>query len=120
MSASSPKSPAKGTPSTGGAEPERVYVKLPPPGAAHALRPPQNKQRPLLQWLSAVVVAMLCLSLPVAPAAILILLLVRSGSAGFLWLWIPMLIFVETIAIACALGIWREVSGWTSPRDYRR
>ncbi len=120
MSASTPKSPAKGTPPAGGDQPERVYVKLPPPGAAHASRPPQNTQNVWLQRLSVVVVALLCLSLPVAPAAILVLLLVRSGSAGFLWLWIPMLLFVEAIAIACAIGIWREVSGWTSPRDYSR
>jgi hypothetical protein len=119
MSASTPKTPSKDA-AAGSDQPEILYVKLPPPGAAHARRPPQNKQNVLLQRLSALVVALLCLSLPGAPAAILVLLLIRSGSAGFLWLWIPMLLFVETIAIAAAIGIWREASGWTTARDYTR
>ncbi len=99
---------------------ETLYVKLPPPGAAHAARPPQNTRHALRQRLTVLIVALLCLSLPGASGAILVLLLIRSGSAGFLWLWIPMLVFVETIAIACAIGIWREAIGWTPSRDYTR
>lgn len=120
MSASTPKIPPKDAASTGSDQADTLYVKLPPPGAAHAARPPQNKQHVLLQRLGAVVAALLCLSLPGAPGAILGLLLVRSGSAGFLWLWIPMLLFVEAIAIFVAIGIWREVSGWATSRDYTR
>jgi hypothetical protein len=121
MSASTPKPPAKNTSPAGDAEPERIYVeKLPLPGTAHAARAPQDTQNPLLQWLSILVVALLCLSLPGAAGAILVLLLIHGGAAGFYWLWIPMLVFVEAIAIACAIGIWREVTGWAGPRDYTR
>lgn len=129
MSTSAPQNPTPSTPSTpstpgqsagatsGAKAPERVYVKLPPPGAhrSHAAR---NAQHPLYQWLATMVAAVLCLSLPGAAGTIMVLLLIHTLAAGFALLWIPMIIFVEIIAVGCAIGIWREVTGWTSPRDY--
>ncbi|GAC1459934.1 MAG: hypothetical protein PVSMB4_19050 [Ktedonobacterales bacterium] len=125
MSTSAPQNPtsstagqASGTPA-GATPPERVYVTLPPPGN-HGSRSARNAQQPLLQWLSQVAAGLLCLSLPGASGVIMVLLLVHAGAAGFAWLWIPMIIFVEIIAVGCAIGIWREVTGWSSPRDYQR
>ena len=75
-----------------------------------------------MQTLGQLLGLALCLSLPGATGLILILLMifnVRDGG-GLLWLWIPMIIFVEAIALFCAVGIWRELTGWSRPRDYLR
>jgi hypothetical protein len=126
MSTSAPQNPtsstagqAAGAPA-GATPPERVYVELPPPSSAHGSRSARNAQQPLVQWLSQMAAGLLCLSLPGASGVIMVLLLVHAGAAGFTWLWIPMIIFIEFIAVGCAIGIWREVTGWSSPRDYQR
>jgi hypothetical protein len=119
MSASTPKNAASPASDDAG---EPVYVKLPPPGAAHASRPPQNAQSPLLQAAGTILAVLLCLSLPLAAGAILVLLLVQPSTQkeGLVWLWIVMILFVESIAILCAVGLWRELTGWTGRSDYQR
>jgi hypothetical protein len=119
MSAITPKNPATPTPGTG----EQVrYVKLPPPGSTHAKRPPQNAPNPLITNVLNVFAALLCLTLPLSSGLIMVLLANHSVESGFslLWLWIPMFLFVEPIAILVAWGIWREYSGWRVRRDYLR
>ena len=93
----------------------------PPAPAARKARP-TNLPTPLLQALGQLLALALCLSLPVAVGVILVLLAIfniRNGG-GLLWLWIPMFLFVEPIALFCAVGIWRELTGWSSARDYQR
>jgi hypothetical protein len=72
-----------------------------------------------MQALSTLLIVVMCLALPVIPLVIigLILFLPASGGAtnayqeGFLWLWIPMFLFVEAIAISVAIGVSREALG---------
>lgn len=99
-----------------------VYVKLPPPGSAHAARRPQNVPNPLLDTVLSIFAFLLCCTLPLSSGLIMVLLANHSLQVGFslLWLWIPMFLFVEPIAILVAYGIWREYSGWRVPRDYLR
>jgi hypothetical protein len=119
MSASTPKTPASSTPASGE---QVVYVKLPPPGSTQAKRPPQNVPNPLLTPVLTIFAAVLCLSLPLSSGVIMVLLANHSLQTHFplLWLWVPMFLFVEPIAILVAWGIWREYSGWRMRRDYLR
>jgi hypothetical protein len=117
MSASAPN-PSVGRPAPSAAKPAGP---LPPPPAARRARP-TNLPNPLLQTVGQLFALALCLSLPIAVGVIVVLLAIyniRNGG-GLLWLWIPMFLFIEPIALFCAVGIWRELTGWTSPRDYQR
>ena len=112
-----------GAASTDGAEPPaRVYVKLPSVPAGGGVRVPRETSNALFQWAGIVFAALLCISVPAAPAIIMALLLREPGTArhGLLWLWIAMFAIIEPIAILVAWGVWREFTGWTSPRDYAR
>lgn len=121
MSASTPKNPAS-PPATGGDQQEPVYVKLPPPGTAQASRRPTDAPNPLLRYGGPIVAFALCCTLPLAPALIMILLMIQPGSSvhGFFWLWIPMFIFIEGMALLVAYGIWREMSGYSRAADFER
>jgi hypothetical protein len=119
MSTSTPQNPPAATP----ASPEQVvYVKLPPPGSTQAARRPQNAPNPLIGTVLNAFAFVLCLTLPISSGLILVMLAIHSVQSGIpmLWLWIPMFLFVEPIAILVAYGIWREYSGWRVPRDYLR
>lgn len=113
-SSSSSSSPAGGE--------QVVYVKLPPPGTAHAALRPRNAPNPLWQKALNVFAFALCCTLPISSGLIMVLLAIHSVQVGFslLWLWIPMFLFVEPIAFLVAYGIWREYSGWRVRRDYLR
>ena len=99
--------------------PERVYVKIPKAGPGQGYQAPKNFQQPLLMLAGKVLVVLLCISLPIIPLVIigLILFLPGSGHAtnafeeGFLWLWIPMFLLVELIAVSVAIGVGREALG---------
>ncbi len=97
-------------------KPERVYVKIPKAGPGQGYQAPKNYQQPLLMLLGRLLVVVLCLSLPIVPLVIIGLILFMPGShgasnayeEGFLWLWIPMFLFVELIAVSVAIGVGRE------------
>jgi hypothetical protein len=118
MSATPPES-ASAAP----AKPEKpLYVKLPPPGVTHGSRRPTDAAKPLWQGLGTLLAAALCLSLPAAPGVILSLLLTQPSTQreGLAWLWVTMIVLIEGIAIFCALGLWRELTGWTGRTRYLR
>ncbi len=121
MSASTPKNPAS-SPTTGGDQQEVIYVKLPPPGTMHASRRPTDAPNPLIRYGGALFAFALCCTLPLASGLIMVLLMIQPGKPvhGFLWLWIPMFVFVESIAVLVAYGIWRETSGWSRGADFQR
>lgn len=121
MSASAPKTPASQA-DAGSSKPFIPAKGLVPPAPVRRGRSRANLPNPLLQRVGQLLAIALCLSLPGAAGIILILLAIyniRDGG-GLLWIWIPMILFVEVIALLCAFGIWREFSGWGSPRDYQR
>lgn len=122
MSASAPKTPA--SPTEAGPPKPLLPAKGPVPHAsARRGRSRANRPNPLLQRLGQLLAIALCLSLPGAAGIILILLAIfniRDSGGALLWIWIPMILFVEVIALLCAFGVWREFSGWGSPRDYQR
>jgi hypothetical protein len=99
-----------------------LYVKLPPPGVTHGSRPPTDAAHPLRQGLGTLLAAALCLSLPLAPATIMALLLIQPATQreGLVWLWVTMFVLIEGIAIFCATGLWRELTGWASRTRYLR
>lgn len=109
-------------------QPERVYVKIPKAGPGQGYKAPKNYQQPLLMLLGRLLVLALCLSLPIVPLVIIGLILFMPGSngatnayqEGFLWLWIPMFLFVELIAVSVALGIWREALGTAGNGPFER
>lgn len=117
MSASVPKPPA--VPSAPGAS--KPAGPLPPAPAPRRAKS-TNLPNPLLQLLGTLLALALCLSLPAAVGIIVVLLAIFNigNGGGLLWLWIPMFLIVEPIALFCAVGIWRELTGWASPRDYQR
>ncbi|HEV7129175.1 MAG TPA: hypothetical protein VGN32_17215 [Ktedonobacterales bacterium] len=116
MSTSAPKTPADST--LAGTTAANTHPVMPPP-VARAARKPSNTANPLQQRLGELLVIVLCLSLPLAAGIIPIRLMIASGTA-YLWLWIPLFIFIEIIACLCAFGIFREATGWASASDYQR
>ena len=124
MATGSNTQPEAGTAKT----PERVYVKIHKAGPGQGYQAPKNYQQPLLMLLGRVLVVLLCLSLPIIPLVIigLILFLPGSGGAhnayeeGFLWLWIPMFLFVELIAVTVAIGVGREALGIAGNGPFER
>lgn len=115
MSTSAPKPSAASAPAPTGTA--NTHPVLPPPVVR--THRPANVANPLAQRLGELLVFVLCLSLPLAAGIIPIRLMIASGTA-FLWLWIPLFVIIEIIACLCALGIWREATGWASSRDYQR
>lgn len=92
------------------ATPERVYIEIPRAKPGQGYRAPKNMQRPLLDALAKLVTILLCGSLPAAPALIFALVLGFDPGARlhYLWLWIPMIVLIETIAVLVAIGLARE------------
>lgn len=91
------------------------FVKIP-----HALRgqeyiAPKNFRNPFITGFYRLAVIVLSMSLPLAPAAIFFMILAYSKAIqmGFLWIWIPMIIFIEVIAVPVAWGIAREALGYS-------
>jgi hypothetical protein len=93
--------------------PEKVYVKVPKAGPGQGYRAPKNYQQPLLDALSKVIIVLLCASIPLATGLIFAMILGASETSRteFLWLWIPMIVLIEGIAIAAAIGVGREALG---------
>ena len=93
--------------------PEKVYVKIPKAGPGQGYKAPKNYQYPLFDALSKVVIVALCAALPLATGVIFAMILGNSESSRpqFLWLWIPMIVLIEGIAILVAIGVGREALG---------
>ena len=102
------------------ATPEKVYVKIPQAGPGQKYRAPKNYAQPALRSLSALLVILMALSLPLVPAILIIMIAYSTfgSSPDLLWLWITMFVLVEAIAIFAAIGIAREAIGVTRRSDY--
>lgn len=102
----------------------RVFVEIPRAKPGQGYVAPKIHQQPLLQALSRLAIIALCASLPLAPGAIIALILFLPQShfarADFLWLWIPMTIFVEAFAIFVAIGVAREAIGSSGSDHFTR
>lgn len=126
MANTTPPSTSAG--SAEGTDPERVYVKIPKAGPGQGYRAPKNYQRPLVDLAWRVLVVLMCLSLLVIPLAIIGMIVFLPASAGhhnayeegFLWLWIPMFLFVEAIALFVAIGIGRAALGIAGSGPFER
>ena len=111
------------TPSTSTpAAPERVYVKIPKAGPGQGYKSPKNYQHPLIDLLTKLAIIGLSLSLPLAPALIFAFILGASelNRDGYLWVWVPMIVLTEAIAIFVAIGIGREAWGIAGSNGYGR
>jgi hypothetical protein len=115
----STKSPA---PAGGKTDDGRVYVQIPKAGPGQGYHAPKNYRHPFLSLLTRLVIVLLCLSLPIVPGLIIALIVFLPGSqaVNYLWLWIPMFLFVEAIAIFVAIGVGREALGSAGAGDYTR
>lgn len=100
--------------------PEKVYVKIPKAGPGQGYHAPKIHQQPLRDGLSAVIIVLLCASLPLATGLIfgMILGFSETSRTQFLWLWIPMIILIESIAILVAIGLAREALGTAGIRRH--
>ena len=90
-----------------------MYVKIPKAGPGQGYQAPKNHQQPLLDTLSKVVIVVMCAALPLATGVIFAMILGNSeiSRTQFLWLWIPMIMLIEGIAILVAIGVGREALG---------
>ncbi len=102
----------------------RVFVEIPRAKHGQKYVAPKVHQHSLLQLLSRVAIVALCASLPLAPALIIafILFLPQSHAVqeGFIWLWIPIALFVEAFAIFIAVGVAREALGSSGSGHFTR
>ncbi len=105
--------PATQPASSEAAPPQRVYVEIPRLAPGQGYHAPKNYQRPLLTTLSKVLIVLMCLALPIAPAVIFIMILGFSHAIqeGLLWVWIVMILLIEPMAILIAWGVAREALG---------
>lgn len=89
------------------------FVKIPQALPGQEYKAPKNFQNPLMSGIYRAAVVLLSLSLPLAPAVTIFMILAYSKAIqfGLLWIWIPMTIFIEVIAIGIAWGIAREALG---------
>jgi hypothetical protein len=103
------KKPATDAPAT----PERVFVDIPRAKPGQGYKAPKNYNYPLLALASKVAMVGLCVSLPLAPALIFAMIFVYdpNARARFLWIWIPLTIFILLIAFLVAYGVAREALG---------
>jgi hypothetical protein len=109
------------TPSTSTpAAPEKVYVKIPKAGPGQEYKAPKNYQHPLIDLLSKLAIIGLCISLPLAPALIFAFILGASelNRNSYLWVWVPMIVLTEVIAIFVAIGVGREAWGIAGSNGY--
>lgn len=102
--------------------PERVYVEIPKAGPGQGYRAQPNHQRSAQQALGKIITYLLCLSLPVSSGGIIVMILVLDHIAREqqLWLWIPLGLFIEAIAIFVAIGVARETLGSAGSGPYTR
>lgn len=105
----SPKTPAANS----SAQPERVYVEIPKAGPGQTYRAEKNVQQPFLNWVARIFIIALCVSLPAAPALIFGMILGYDphSRTEFLWIWIPVILFIEALAIPLAWYVAREALG---------
>jgi hypothetical protein len=98
--------------------PEKVYVKIPKAGPGQGYHAPKNYQQPLLDTLSKLLIIVICAAIPLATGVIFAMILGNSeiSRTQFLWLWIPMIILIEGIAILVAIGVGREALGVSGVR----
>ncbi len=91
------------------------FVQIPRALPGQEYKSPKNFENPFITGFYRLSVVALCLSLPLAPAVIFFMILVYSKAIqmGFLWIWIPMIIFIEIIAIGVAWGVAREALGYS-------
>jgi hypothetical protein len=89
------------------------FVTIPKALPGQEYKAPKNFQNPLMSGVYQVAVVLMALALPAAPAVIFFMILVYSHAIaeGLLWLWIVMILFVETIALGVAWGLAREALG---------
>lgn len=102
----------------------RVFVEIPRAKPGQGYVAPKVHRHPLMQSLSRVAIIVLSASLPLAPGLIIafILFLPQSHAVqeGFLWLWLPMTIFIEAFAIFIAVGVAREALGSSGSNHFTR
>ncbi len=104
------------------ATPERVYVEIPRAKPGQGYRAPKNYQQPGLELLSKIIIVLMCISLPIAPAVIFVMILAYSHAIqqGLLWLWIVMILLIEPMALLLAWGVGREALGVAGATNYIR
>lgn len=102
--------------------PERVYVQIPKAGPGQGYRAQQNHQRPGQDAIGRIITYLLCISLPISSGGIIVMILILDHIAREqqLWLWIPLGLFVEAIAIFVAIGVGREALGNAGSGPYTR
>ncbi len=98
--------------------PEKVYVKIPKAGPGQKYKAPKNYQHPVIGALSTLLIVVLCAAIPLATGLIFAMILANSeiSRTQFLWLWIPMIVLIEGIAILVAIGVGREALGVSGRR----
>lgn len=101
------------------ATPEKVYVKIPKAGPGQGYHAPKIHQQPFRDTLSKVLIVAMCASIPLATGLIFAMILGASETSRtqFLWVWIPMIVFIESIAIPVAIGVGREALGLSGSRQ---
>ena len=90
------------------------YVTIPRALPGQEYKAPKNFQNPLMSLFYRVAVVLLSLSLPIAPGVTFFMILTYSKAIhyGLLWIWIPMIVFIEIIAMFVAWGLAREALGY--------
>lgn len=116
--------PASATPNatvSASSTPERVYVEIPRLKPGQGYKAPKNYRHPVLDALTRVLIVLMCAAMPAATAIIFIMILAYSNAIkyGFLWLWIVMILFIESIALLVAWGVAREALGWAGVTQRR-
>lgn len=98
--------------------PEKVYVKIPKAGPGQGYKAPKNYQHPVFDALSTALIVAMCAAIPIATGLIFAMILGNSeiSRTQFLWLWIPMIVLIEGIAVLVAIGIGREALGVSGVR----
>ena len=112
MSDTTSDTPA-GTAATPDASEASRFVEIPRALPGQEYQSPKNFPNPFMSGLYQVGVVLMALALPLAPGVIFFMILVYSHAIaeGLLWLWIVMILFIETIAIGIAWGLAREALG---------
>ena len=102
--------------------PERVYVQIPKAGPGQGYRAQPNFRRPGLEALGKLFTYLLCISLPISSGGIIVMILLLDHIAREqqLWLWIPLGLFIEAIAILVAIGVVREALGTAGSGPFTR
>lgn len=98
---------------------KRVFVEIPRAGPGQGYQAPKNYDQPLLTVLSRLAIVAICLAIPLIPGVIVAMIMFlplpngaqNAVQAGFAWLWIPMILFVEALAIFLAVNVYREAVG---------